>query len=365
VRVLHLTDHYPPVLGGIETHVDMLTRRQAARGDLVTVLTPSPTTADGQVRDDHGPVRVLRTRSQQAALAEACSGYDVVHAHVSVVAPFTSPTAATIARTGVPTLVTVHSLWNGLGPLPAAVALLQGLLRAPATWSAVSTLAADVVRSAVPGRPDVLVVPNAVDVAPRAATPRPDGSVTLVSTMRIARRKRPRHLVAMLDEVTRSTRIPVRLVIVGDGPLHDRVLRDARRRGLADRVTVTGRLQPAAVTEVLAGADVYVAPAVLESFGLAVLEARCVGLPVVGRADSGMTDFVTDGVEGLLSSSDAGMVEDLRELVDDPALRTRIAERNRTKPATMTWEHAMARNDEAYAATVARTHGPVPDGTPR
>ena len=40
----------------------------------------------------------------------------------------------------------------------------------------------------------------------------------------------------------------------------------------------------------------------LESFGLAALEARCVGLPVVGRADSGLTDFVADGVEGLLAA---------------------------------------------------------------
>ena len=32
----------------------------------------------------------------------------------------------------------------------------------------------------------------------------------------------------------------------------------------------------------LLASDVYVAPAILESFGLAALEARCVGLPVVG-----------------------------------------------------------------------------------
>lgn len=357
MKILHLTDHYPPALGGIETHVDQLTRRQAARGDDVTVLTPSPASADGRVSDDDGSVKVIRTTSQRAAVAEGCSGYDVVHAHVSVVAPFTSPVAATIARHGVPTLVTVHSLWNGLGPVPATVALLQGLLRAPVTWSAVSTLAADVVRSVVPGRPPVLVVPNAVQVPPRAATPDPSGPVTLVSTMRIARRKRPRQLVAMLDEVRRGASTPVRLVLVGDGPLRDRVMRDARRLGVADLVSVTGRLEPSEVTRVLGEADVYVAPAVLESFGLAVLEARCVGLPVVGRADSGMTDFVTDGVDGLLSRSDAEMVDDLRDLVDDVALRTRIAEWNRTTPTRMTWPRAMLRTDDAYAAATTRALG--------
>ncbi|MGZ4468715.1 MAG: glycosyltransferase family 4 protein [Nocardioidaceae bacterium] len=365
MRVLHLTDHYPPALGGIETHVALLAERQAARGDDVTVLTPSPAASDGRVSSDTGPVRVLRTGSNRAAVAEGCSGYDVVHAHVSVVAPFTSPVAATLARRGVPTLVTVHSLWNGLGPVPATVAALQGLLGAPVTWSAVSTLAAEVVRSAVRGRPTVLVVPNAVDVAARVASPAPGGPVTLVSTMRIARRKRPRQLVMMMDAVRRTAATPVRLVIVGDGPLHDRVLRDVRGRGLDGLVTVTGRLEPAEVLRTLSGADVYVAPAVLESFGLAVLEARCVGLPVVGRADSGMTDFVTDGVEGSLSRSDAGMVADLVELVDDPGLRTRMAEHNRTTPSRMTWAHAMLRNDEAYAVTVDRARGAVRAGAGR
>ena len=42
MRILHVTDHYPPVLGGIETHVATLAARQAARGDEVIVLTSTP-----------------------------------------------------------------------------------------------------------------------------------------------------------------------------------------------------------------------------------------------------------------------------------------------------------------------------------
>ena len=63
MRILHLTDHYPPVLGGIEAHVAALAARQAARGDEVTVLTSTPAAADGRVAHDEGPVRVRRARS--------------------------------------------------------------------------------------------------------------------------------------------------------------------------------------------------------------------------------------------------------------------------------------------------------------
>jgi glycosyltransferase involved in cell wall biosynthesis len=93
---------------------------------------------------------------------------------------------------------------------------------------------------------------------------------------------------------------------------------------------------------------------VLESFGLAALEARCVGLPVVGRSHSGVTEFVRDGVEGLLADSDAEMADRLRVLVDDAALRGQISEHNRTVASPMTWDNAMGLHDRAYVAAGAR-----------
>jgi glycosyltransferase involved in cell wall biosynthesis len=114
-------------------------------------------------------------------------------------------------------------------------------------------------------------------------------------------------------------------------------------------VTVTGRLDPGEVVRVLTGADVYVAPAVRESFGLAVLEARSVGLPVVGHAASGVTEFVRHGVEGLLGDSDADLVARLRDLVTDHELRRRIAEHNRVVPSTFTWASTLVRHAQTYA----------------
>ena len=46
----------------------------------------------------------------------------------------------------------------------------------------------------------------------------------------------------------------------------------------------------------------FVAPANLESFGIAALEARCAGLPVLAKANSGIREFVSDEREGLLAA---------------------------------------------------------------
>lgn len=355
VRILHLTDHYLPVLGGIESHVAALAGRHAARGDEVTVLTSTPASADGRHSLDTGPVTVRRVGSAMQAARADFRSYDLVHAHVSVVAPFTAPLAALARRQGVPTVVTVHSLWNGLGPVPAAAASLAGLRRAPVQWTAVSRVAAEQLSRRLPGDPPVLVLPNAVEVAPRDRSPRPSTArpVRLVSTMRLAGRKRPLQLLRMFDTLRASTGTPLTLRIVGDGPLRPRLERAIDRRGLRGTVSVSGRLEAPDVLATLVESDLYVAPAVLESFGLAALEARCVGLPVVGRAGSGVSEFVTDGVDGWLCSSDTGMVDRLRVLVEDDETRHRISEHNRSTPSPMTWQHALARNDDAYAAAVA------------
>jgi glycosyltransferase involved in cell wall biosynthesis len=354
MRILHVTDHYPPVMGGIEAHVAGLAHRQTIRGDSVMVLTSTPRTAEGMTSADAGPVRVVRARGLPEGLRVDVDAFDLVHAHVSVVAPFTAPLVGLLSRRGVPTVVTVHSLWGGMGPIPTLGAALSGMRTAPVTWTAVSRVAAYQVRRRLPtGRP-VQVIPNAVEAPPRPATPGPGDEVRLVSTMRVARRKRPLELLRVLDRLQDAAVAPVSLTVVGDGPLRARLERQARRLGLDDRVRVTGRVTPTEVLEVLAGADVYVAPAVLESFGLAALEARGIGLPVVGRLGTGLVDFIEDGVDGLLCASDTDMAHRLVELVDDAALRRRISEHNRTVDHGMSWTRSLDTHEAVYALARGR-----------
>lgn len=353
MRILHLSDYYLPRLGGIETHVAELARRQAAAGHQVAVTTLTPALAEGQDEADDGPVQVRRVSSLVGALDDVRS-FDMVHGHVSAVSTFAAPLTAAATRRGVPALVTVHSLWDGLGPLPR-LAVEASLLRgAPVVWSAVSRVAARQVADRLPAGQRVHVLPNAVEVAPRRGTPVSASLVSLVSTMRLARRKRPLQLVEMFAALRAATAVPVRLTIIGEGHLRGVLERRVRRLGLADAVTVTGRLDPGDVLGVVARSDVYVAPATLESFGLAALEARSLGLPVVGRTQTGLEDFVVDGQHGLLRDSDRGVVRAMRDLVEDPALRLRLAEHNRTTSSGLDWSRSLERHGMAYRAAAGQ-----------
>lgn len=359
MRVLHVTDTYAPTVGGIEVLVHDLAHLQAAAGHEVTVLTPTLAPAV----DDGGSVRVVRGRRRARDLLREC---DVVHAHVSVLSRVALHAAEDAAHAGVPVLVTVHSMWTDVWPAFRATAIARGWGGLPIQWAAVSTAAALPVQRAV--RRPVLVLPNAVDT--EVWVPRRDPGerpVTIVSVLRMARRKRPLQLVRALARMHRrlGPQIPVRTVLVGDGPLLDTVRRAVRTAGL-DGVEVVGGLSHEELRELYRTADIFVAPAIRESFGIAALEARAAGLAVVARAGTGVAEFVTDGVDGCLARSDIDLADRLHHLCADPAALARIRRHTTAVAPGFGWSDVLWRNEDAYAA--ARRCGPtddlVPAGTP-
>jgi glycosyltransferase involved in cell wall biosynthesis len=266
-------------------------------------------------------------------------------------------------------------MWSGAGGI-LRLASLTGLRHLPVAWSAVSQGAATTFARSLGGRVPVSVLPNAIDVASWRHPYRTGGSarlqtrssVTIVSVMRLMPRKRPRQLLRMFEQVRRlSGRDDVRLVIVGDGPLRARIERGIRRRGMSEYVRVTGRLPRSQVQDELAAASVYVAPAPKESFGIAALEARCAGLPVVASRRSGVGEFIGDRIDGILVDSDAEMVVALADLVRDPGLRDRIAAHNRDVAPAFDWADVLERTDHLYELAADRVDCPqrqIPDRRP-
>ncbi len=355
-RVAHVTDVFLPRLGGIETHVDDLVRHQRSRGLDAEVLTPTESAGA-----DPEWVRRLPAGAARRAVSE----YDVVHVHVSMLSPYGIGVARAAMAAGVPTLVTVHSMWAGAGGL-LRLAAVAGLRRWPVVWSAVSGAAAETFRRSLPGG-DVAVLPNAIDVeswrrpGPATVPGGVDGPIILVSVMRLMPRKRPVQLVRIVEQVRAlAPGRDVRLLVVGDGPLRGRLERYLRRRGLTDVVRVTGRIPRREVLDHLLSASVYVAPAPRESFGLAALEARCAGLPVVAHRSSGVGEFVRDRVDGVLVSDDTEMAVALADLVLDDALRERIAEHNRRVAPACDWSDALTRTEDLYRRAGERLAVPSP-----
>jgi len=357
MRIAHVTDVYLPRLGGVELQVHDLAGRQRANGHATIVLTTTPGPAgDTVVRLGHdaftvglGPYRAVRDHALSQALH--AHGVDAVHAHVSAFSPLAWAAARTAASSRIPTVVSVHSMWHDLAPLVRRYARWQAAGAWPVAWAAVSTAAAAAVRDALDGAP-VAVLPNGIDPAAwrLPPVPRADGVPTIVSVMRMVRRKRPRALLRTLLGLSER----FRAVLVGDGPLLPGLRREVDAAGARADITLTGALDRHQIRDLLAGADLYLAPAPRESFGIAALEARSAGLPVVARAGSGVADFIEHGVEGWLVQSDAELRSTVDGLLADPVRLAVVGRHNRGVAPRVHWRAVLDAADALYAGAAGK-----------
>jgi alpha-1,6-mannosyltransferase len=116
----------------------------------------------------------------------------------------------------------------------------------------------------------------------------PDGRM-LLFIGRMAREKNIRNLVGALDHLPADAP-PCRLVLLGDGELHDFVQREAARR---PNLTWLPHCESARkLVGYYTAADLFVHPGKSETFGLVALEAQACGTPVLVVREGGVEDAV-------------------------------------------------------------------------
>lgn len=361
MRIVHVSDCYLPRLGGIEQQVSGLAEAQAQAGHEVHVITatrhaePAEAAINGvQVHRLTAPLPFdlpLHPRAGRVIHRQlAALGADVVHVHLGAVSPFAWAGLRAAEALHLPTLSSVHSIW---GPLSRTLYRIgRQLLHWPSGTriSAVSRAAADLVEAAAGA--DVTVIGNGVDLAGWTAVDRRSTErLQLVSATRFAPRKRVLSLLLLMVRLRWRLRDQCpRLTIAGSGELWRVMQLLLRVLGLAEVVRLPGRLTRAQLAQLYRDADLFVQLSVRESFGLAAIEARAAGLPVIGRQGNGFTEFVTDGLTGLLVASDRAAAAAIERLHADRAQLATLQANSVAAPPVQTWQSLVAQVDAEYLA---------------
>jgi glycosyltransferase involved in cell wall biosynthesis len=286
--------------------------------------------------------------------------WDIIH----VVTPV-SPVAATrFYRLGAPLVV---GPWNGgLGILPA----FKEIMRQDASWvyplrqlgrladlwfgttchAAMIFTATQATLAALPRSCHSRCTPmleNGVDLdiftpSPWSETPSVNQPLRLIFVGRLAPFKGIPLLLKALAQVQRE--FPVRLTIVGDGPL----MRDWRRLagdlGVAEHVDFRGACSASEVAAQLRQHQVMCLPSVRESGGAVLLEAMACARPVIAVAFGGPAEIVDDAVGCAVPATSpeavvAGFAQALRDVVQNPdAWRRRGEEGRRRAEQQYSWK---------------------------
>src|SRR5205814_513562 len=125
-----------------------------------------------------------------------------------------------------------------------------------------------------------------VDIAPGTTRPAKAAEPTLVFCGRLVRSKRPHQAIAAFT-ATRDRFPDARLVLIGTGPMEDRL-----RKHAPAGVEFVGRVSQDRKYELMARAHAIVATSVREGWGLIVSEAAALGTPAITYDVAGLRDSV-------------------------------------------------------------------------
>jgi glycosyltransferase involved in cell wall biosynthesis len=357
-RVVLVTTHYPPLVGGAATYFSLLANTLSARGADVAVLT---TRQPNLPVIERGGVDVWRVIPSLGGAPEAVRQWvqaattflalallrlrgrgRIAHVHASK--SVTVGTAAFSVVSRVPVVYDVQDFFSR----PRVIR--RG---ASPQYAAAGNPIAERLASLGIARDRILILPSIPDDHARAPVALRSGA----GPCRCLYVGEVNHAIKGSDLLVRAfARVhdvepTARLDIVGDGP--DRAADEAfvREHGLEAAVRFLGAMPAERVLEVIDTADVLVMSSRTEGMPRVILEAFARGVPVVAPRVGGISEAVRDGETGLLVATDdhGALADALLRLIADPVLRRGLGARGRAwVDGLPTWDGLGALIESVY-----------------
>jgi glycosyltransferase involved in cell wall biosynthesis len=190
----------------------------------------------------------------------------------------------------------------------------------------------------------------------------PDGAPLVLYVGRVAAGKGIEHLLAAAAEIPDA-----HVVFVGPDDRHGvaGMLRAAAAAG-----ATAGRIHSLPATsepplDLYRQSDVFVLPSAGESFGMVAAEAAAAGTPVIVSDRCGVASFFADGEALVVPYDRRAVVDAVKRVLGDEALRNRLAQGGVAAAQRMSWDEVTARQEAIYRAVASRTAArkPSTDGS--
>jgi glycosyltransferase involved in cell wall biosynthesis len=394
MRIVIVTDQYPPLVGGVSTVTRNLSVDLAARGHQVWVIAPSERTRDMRLVEEG--VHIYRFSSFKWPAYEGMRIAflpivplrhllnkimpDVVHIHSPVVLGNLARMISHALHR--PVIATNHfmpiNISRALSDDPLLSKSFESLtysylirfynhcnfVTAP-TVTALEMLRRHGLR--VPS----LAISNGINLARfRPAPPSPELRQTfrlpehIPLVLFVGRLFGEKRINVLIDAISR---IPcdIHLAIAGTGPEADTLQSQVTALGLEHQVTFLGFVPDAQLPELYHTADIFAIPSIAELQSLATMEAMASGLPVVAANCAALPELVRHGENGFLTvpESSSDLADKLLILLRNPELRQTMGQRSLEiiaahdrEQVLRQWEQLYEHVTHQYQQEVEREH---------
>jgi glycosyltransferase involved in cell wall biosynthesis len=375
LRVLHVGKFYPPHMGGIETHLQALCRELQKTLDLQVIVASDDAKSTEESLEGVAVSR-LPTRFSIASTPFCPSMVgrirhsvaDIIHIHL----PNPAAVLAYLASGHRGQLVfTYHSdtvRHKALGDLFEP--FLHAALRRS---SAIVATSPDYLRTSpvlIRYRDRCHVIPYGISIEQFehadedkvAEIQRQYGDRLVISVGRLVYYKGFEYLIRAMAHVRGK------LLIVGDGPLREKLRECAASVGVSDKVAFVGEIQNEQIIPYYHASDVFALASVArsEAFGIVQIEAMAAGIPVVNTSlDSGVPFVSLHEQTGFTvpPSDPVALAASINRLLDDSDLRRTLGNAARRRAQQEFGLETMTRRTLAmYQTIMNRSAVPVVSG---
>jgi glycosyltransferase involved in cell wall biosynthesis len=324
MRVLLVSDWYPPDLGGVGRHTENLARALTEKGHQALVVAPALNFKASQ-QVEHG-VEVLRLpavlspyhadilrvspwpRRRLTKLLDQWQP-DVVHVQTPLTLGYNTLKAA--QKRHIPAVFTYHIfIYHSKGkwwrPFDLAYwKYWRYLFRMAQVVTVPSQSSIDYLQQDY-GPLQLTLLPNGIDLSQYGhqdvnqeqakSSLGLTGKMVFFFASRMSPEKRLEDAIAGLNQVADPNLV---FVIAGDGPQKGQLQNLINKLG-ETRVTFAGQLDKEQVKRYYEAADACLFPSPVENHSIAMLESLSYGLPILGANAGGIGGTITDGQDGLL-----------------------------------------------------------------
>lgn len=141
-----------------------------------------------------------------------------------------------------------------------------------------------------------------------------------------------------------------KLIIAGDGPEKNKCEQLAEKLGVRGQIEFLGSVSNKDIASVFAQGKVFVCPSRNEPFGIVVLEALAMGIPVIATDSGGITEILGDGKYGCVVPKEdvEAIAEQIICMLNNDSELLKIREKGLERVKVFSMEHVVSAYDQVF-----------------
>lgn len=375
MRVLQLTERYPPAVGGVEAHVMRLSQELEKIGLEVRVVTTDLLTTDPLL---HLQCDNLRSRSQNISvkrlkaypflpmkqalnlvspgMLSELGNTDIVHAHGY--GHFPTYLIRLCRTLRIPCVVTTHSDAGrpSMKKRMFDIAVPWLTIRAANRVIAISRHEKEVLIQRGVDRSKISVIPNGVDIEEFSGSKPPTSNEEIKTILYAGRidmqQKGLDVLIRAFAILLASSGIRLKLKLMGPDWARstDKLRELARKLQVLDKVEFSGYQTRQRFVESMRSSDVFVLPSRFEPFGIVLLEALAAGVPIVASRVGAVPEILENGKFGLLCmpEDEGSLAETIQHVLTHYVDAVKMAKQGSETLTKYSWANIALATEKVY-----------------